>query len=67
MRYRIVDTRKYAIVDVRERVHEAYKTASFTGRNEAAYATYRAITGATVKESWRVVKPWIKEWSNVRN
>ena len=32
------------------------------GNNEAAYAAYRTITGADVKESWRVVKPWLREW-----
>ena len=58
MRYRIVDTRKYAIVDVKQRVYEAY----VNGGNEAAYATYRAIKGADVQESWRVVKPWIRGW-----
>ena len=59
MRYRIVDTRKYAIVHVKQRVYEAY----VNGGNEAAYATYRAIMGVGVQESWRVVKPWIREWS----
>ena len=59
MRYKIVDTRKYVIVDVQERVHEEY----INGGNEAAYATYRAIMGVGVQESWKVVKPWIREWS----
>ena len=58
VRYKIVDTRKYAVVDVQKRVHEAYTN----GGNEAAYATYRAIMGVDAKESWRVVKPWIREW-----
>jgi hypothetical protein len=48
----------YRLINVKKRVHEAY----IAGGNEAAYAAYRAITGATVKESWRVVKPWIKKW-----
>lgn len=59
MRYRLVDTRKYAIVDVKQRVHEEY----INGGNEAAYAAYRAIMGVDAKESWRVCKPWVKEWS----
>lgn len=54
---------KYAIVDIRKRIMEVY----IKGDNEAAYATYRAITGATVQESWKVVKPWIRGWSNARN
>ena len=58
MRYIIVDTRKYAIVDVQKRVHEAYKA----GGNEAAYEVYRHIMGVGVQESWRVVKPWIRGW-----
>ena len=49
---------KYAIVDIKERVKEVY----IKGDNEAAYAAYRAITGATVQESWKVVKPWVREW-----
>ena len=49
---------KYAVVDINERLREVY----VKGGNEAAYAAYRAIAGATVQESWKVVKPWIKEW-----
>lgn len=49
---------KYAIVDINKRIKEVY----IKGDNEAAYAAYRAITGATVQESWKVVKQWIKEW-----
>ena len=48
----------WKVINVKKRVRDAYKA----GGNEAAYATYRAITGATVKESWRVVKKWIKDW-----
>jgi hypothetical protein len=29
---------------------------------EAAYLAYRNIMDTGVKESWRVVKKWIKEW-----
>lgn len=54
---------KYAVVDIQKRIREVY----VKGDNEAAYATYRAITGATVQESWKVVKPWIRGWSNARN
>jgi hypothetical protein len=58
--FEIIDNRRgrYTIVDIEKRVREVYAN----GDNEAAYATYRAITGASVQESWRVVKPWIKEW-----
>jgi hypothetical protein len=52
---------KYAIVDIKERVEQVYWTNA-VGGNEAAYAAYRAITGATVQESHKVVKQWIKEW-----
>lgn len=62
MRYKIVDTRKYAVVDVKKRVHEAY----ISGGNEAAYEVYRHIMGVGVQESWRVVKPWIKGWRGKR-
>ena len=54
---------KYAVVDIEKRLREVY----IKGGNEAAYAAYRAITGATVKESWRVCKKWIRERSNARN
>ena len=46
------------LINVKRRVYEAYISRG----SEAAYETYRAITGATVKESWRIVKLWIKEW-----
>lgn len=49
---------KYAIIDIQKRIRDVY----IKGNNEAAYAAYRTITGADVKESWRVVKPWIREW-----
>ena len=48
----------WTIINVKKRVHEAYAS----GGNEVAYATYRAITGVGVQESWRVVKPWIRGW-----
>lgn len=51
-------TGKFAVVDIKKRVREVY----IKGDNEAAYAAYRAITGATVQESWKIVKPWVKEW-----
>lgn len=53
----------WKVINVKKRVREAYAS----GGNEAAYATYRAITGATVKESWRVVKKWIKDWEDKGN
>ena len=53
----------YRLINVKKRVHDAYKS----GGNEAAYATYRAIMGATVQESWRVVKKWIKDWEDKGN
>ena len=49
---------KYAIIDIQKRIRDVY----IKGNNEAANAAYRTITGADVKESWRVVKPWIREW-----
>ena len=49
---------RYVIIDIEKHVREAY----IKGDTEAAYAAYRAITGADVKESWRIVKPLIKEW-----
>lgn len=49
---------KYAIVDINARLRKVY----LDGDNEAVYATYRAITGANVAESWRVCKPLIKLW-----
>jgi len=48
----------YAIINVKHRIHEVYSKDG----TEAAYSAYRAIMGAGVKESWRVVKPWIKKW-----
>ena len=53
---------KYAVIDIRERVHDAHINSDWTHRREACYAAYRAITGATVQESWRVVKPWLNGW-----
>jgi hypothetical protein len=49
---------KYAVIDIKKRIREVY----IKGDNEAAYAAYRIITGASIKESWRVVKPWLREW-----
>ena len=49
---------KYAIVDVEKRLKEVY----LSGDNEAVYATYRAIMGVGVQESWRVCKRLIKVW-----
>lgn len=49
---------KYAVVDINERLKAVY----MHGDNEAVYATYRAITGATVQESWAYCKPLIKVW-----
>lgn len=59
-RYEIVDviSGRYVVVDIKQRIREVY----IKGNNEAAYAAYRAITGATVQASWMVVKPWIMEW-----
>lgn len=53
----------YRLINVKKRVHEAY----VSGGNEAAYEVYRHIMGVGVQESWRVVKPWIRGWSNARN
>ena len=49
---------KYAIVDINERLQAVY----VKGDNEAVYAAYRAITGATNQESWQYCKPLIREW-----
>ena len=49
---------RYAIIDIQNRIREVY----IKGNSEAAYAAYRIITGATVFESWHVVKPLIKKW-----
>ena len=46
------------IINVKKRVMSIYLA---DGR-EAAYLAYRNIMDAGVKESWRVVKKWIKEW-----
>lgn len=54
---------RYAIVDIKRRIREIYAN----GDNEAAYAAYRHITGSTVQDSWRTVKPWIKEWGLKNN
>lgn len=53
----------WKVINVKKRVQEAYKA----GGNEAAYEVYRHIMGVGVQESWRVVKPWIRGWSNARN
>jgi hypothetical protein len=53
---------KYIILDVERRIKEVYDRWG----SEAAYSTYRAITGATVKESWRVCKPLIKKWEGIK-
>jgi hypothetical protein len=52
------------IVNIKKRVHEAYGSKL---DKEAAYATYRAITGAGIQESHRAVKPWIAEWEGKQN
>ncbi len=54
----IVKQGRYIVVDVKKRIRDIY----IKGGNEAAYAAYRVITGATVQESWKVVKPWVREW-----
>lgn len=51
------------IVDIKKRIRDIY----IKGGNEAAYAAYRTITGCDVQESWRVVKPWIREWEGKGN
>ena len=48
----------FAIFNIKKRVINAY----INGNSESAYAIYRLLTGADVKESWRVVKPWIRKW-----
>ncbi len=48
----------FELVNVNKRIKEAYNA----GGKEAAYAAYRAITGADVRESWRYCKPLIREW-----
>lgn len=53
----------FEIINIYKRVRGAY----IKGDNEAAYATYRAITGCDIKESWRVVKPWIKQWEGKKS
>lgn len=53
---------KYAVVDIEKRLREVY----IKGDNEAVYAAYRAITGATVQESWRYCKPLIRGWEGKR-
>jgi len=53
---------KYAVVDINARLREVYSEAYKECRNEAVYAAYRMITGATVQESWRYCKPLIKLW-----
>ena len=50
------------ILNIKNHVYKAYQNSDKKHNNEAAYATYRAVTGASVAESWRVVKPWIKKW-----
>jgi|LFRM01.1.fsa_nt_gb hypothetical protein len=49
-----------AILNIKNHVYKAYQNNNKS--NEAAYAAYRIITGASVQESWHVVKPWIKKW-----
>lgn len=49
--------KRYAIIDIQKRIREIY----IKGNSESAYAAYRIITGASIQESWRVVKPWIKK------
>jgi len=49
---------RYAIVDIKKRIREVY----IKGDNESAYAAYRAITGETVQDSHKVVRPWLNEW-----
>jgi len=58
--FELINNRKgrYAVVDIEQRIISIYLA---DGR-EAAYAAYRNIMDTGVKESWRVCKPWIKEW-----
>ena len=53
---------KYAVVDIKERIHSAHLGSDWTHRREACYAAYRAIMGVDAKESWKAVKPWLREW-----
>ena len=59
-RYEIVDviSGRYVVIDIKQRIMEVY----IKGDNESAYAAYRAITGATVQESHKAVRPWLNEW-----
>jgi hypothetical protein len=59
-RYEIVDiiSGRYVVVDIKQRIRDVYTK----GDTEAAYAAYRAITGASVQESHKAVRPWLNEW-----
>lgn len=61
-------TGKYAVVDIKQRICDVWSDSWSGGcSNEAAYLAYRNITGASVQESWRAVKPWVKEWEGKKN
>ena len=49
---------KYAIVDINARLREIY----LRGKNEAVYSAYRAIMNVDTEESYKVVRPLIREW-----
>lgn len=50
------------ILNIKKHVYRAYQNSDKKHNNEAAYAAYRAVTGASIQESWGIVKPWIREW-----
>ena len=57
---------KYAVIDIKKRIREAYLDSEWIHRNESCYAAYRAITGATVQESHKAVRPLIKLWEGTK-
>lgn len=46
------------ITNIKDHVRKEYEQ----GNASNAYTAYRALTGASITDSWKIVKPWIREW-----
>ena len=46
------------ITNIKDHVRKEYEQ----GNASNAYTAYRALTGASITDSWKIVKPWIKKW-----
>jgi hypothetical protein len=53
----------YSPITLKGKVKAAYDSKSDKqDKREAAYWAYRDLTGASIQESHKAVRPWLKKW-----